>query len=93
MFYAAINRPRPHATGEAIAAVIPDHIAWIEQQLAAGSLVQAGKWGTDSGIWIIRAGSEGAARALLGDDPLLCSGLFDIELGEFLPNAKVAVFE
>ncbi len=87
MFYLAINQARPDADFSKIGVVIPAHIKWVNERLADGHLLQAGKWGNGKGIWVLKAESREEAIEFLSDDPILRSGLFDVEINQFLPDA------
>ena len=88
MFFLAINRAKPDARTEAIGEVIPAHIDWIKRSIAGGALVQAGKWGEGGGVLVVRAASQEEARAVIGEDPILKSGLFDVEIAQFAPDVE-----
>jgi hypothetical protein len=46
MYFMSINKFKPNADREQINEAIPLHREWVKKQLAAGVLVQAGKWET-----------------------------------------------
>jgi len=89
MYYMAINKFKKGVEKEAIGRVIPGHIAWIKEMISGGTMVQAGKWGPDAGMSIIKAESLEEAEALILKDPLVSSGLVNHELGEFHPEVKL----
>ena len=64
MVFLFVNRTRRGASPEALGEVISEHARWIEQRLAAGQVVQAGKWGESGGMVIYRANSREEANAL-----------------------------
>ena len=55
----SINKYRPDADRVQINKTIPLHREWAKQQLAAGVLVQAGKWGDHGGMIVVRAATGG----------------------------------
>lgn len=60
----------------------------MKQQLAAGVLVQAGKWGDNGGMIVVKAESRGEADKIINQDPLVQSGLITFETAEI--HAAVA---
>ena len=85
MIFLFVNRVRPEVSPEALAAVIPAHARWIDEQLAAGTVAQAGKWGEIGGAVFYRADSLEQAEALAAEDPLVSSGLITNEIARFWP--------
>lgn len=93
MYFLVVNRGKPDADAKAIAEVISAHRSWVARKIASGKIVQAGKWGKNSGIVIIRAADASAAQALIDDDPIAKSGLFSIKTGRFYPDVESARFD
>ncbi len=85
MYFMSINRIKPDAGRELINKTIPLHRQWAKQQLEAGILVQAGKWGDRGGVIIIRAVSREEADKVVNDDPLVKAGLIIFETAELHP--------
>ncbi len=85
MYFMSINRIKPDAGRELINKTIPLHRQWAKQQLEAGILVQAGKWGDRGGVIIIRAVSREEADKIVNDDPLVKAGLIIFETAELHP--------
>jgi uncharacterized protein YciI len=88
MYFMSINKFKPDASREEINKTIPLHRQWAKQQLAAGVLVQAGKWGDHGGMIIIRAESRDEADKVVNQDPLVQAGLITFETAEL--HAAVA---
>ena len=92
MYFLAINRLRPGADTQSLGEVVPRHVAWVKQRIAVGDLHQAGKWGQGAGAWILEADDEQAAREILSRDPIVESGLFTLEIGQFWPDAQSVTY-
>ncbi len=93
MFFLNVSRAKPNVDPEEVGRGLPAHRAWVEEQLAAGRLLLAGKWGRGAGVWIIRAESLGSAQALVELDPLMVSGLVTSELDSYHPQVERVSFE
>ena len=92
MYFLAINRAKPDTNPESLSDVIPHHIAWVKERLSTGELLQAGKWGPAGGMCILAATDVEEARSLVSSDPLVESGLFSVEIGEFWPDAHTVQY-
>jgi uncharacterized protein YciI len=79
MYFMSINKFKPDANREEINKTISLHRQWAKEQLAAGVLVQAGKWGDHGGMIIIRAESRDDADKVVNRDPLVQAGLIMFE--------------
>lgn len=90
MYFLAINRIKKDADPAEIGRIIPQHIAWIREQIAASRIAQAGKWGESGGMSIVRARELPEARNILHDDPLARSGLATFEIAPFYPAVEIA---
>ncbi len=79
MYFMSINRVKPcfdHAqSNKAIAA----HREWVKKLLAAGVLVQAGKWGDNGGMIVVKAETREEADGVVNHDPLVVAGLITFE--------------
>ena len=73
----SINKFKPGGDRAQITKVILLHREWAKRQLAAGVLVQAGKWGDNGGMIVVKAGSREEAQ-----DPLVEAGLITFETAE-----------
>ena len=82
MYFMSINKFKPDADRTQINKVILAHREWAKQQLAAGTLVQAGKWGERGGMIIIKAGSRAEAEKIVDQDPLAQAGLIEFETAQ-----------
>lgn len=89
MFFMAINRIRKESAGPETAAAISSHVAWTKRMIAGGMMVQAGRWGERGGMAILRAESIEQARGLVEQDPLVTSGVVDLELARLYPDVEI----
>ncbi len=89
MFYLSINQIKKSIQPEIIKETVPKHIQWIKQQITAGSIVQAGKWGETGGMCIIKAESKQIATDLMEEDPLIIAGISEMNLAEFYPDVPI----
>ncbi len=85
MYFMSINKFRHDADRTRINEVIPVHREWTRQQLAAGFLLQAGKWGERGGMIIIRAENLSEAEKIANQDPLAQAGLITFETAQLHP--------
>ncbi len=85
MYFMSINKLKPGADRAQINKVIPLHREWAKKQLAAGVLVQAGKWGDNGGMIVVKAESREKADKVVNQDPLAEAGLITFETAEFHP--------
>jgi uncharacterized protein YciI len=85
MYVMSINKFKDDADRTQINKVILEHREWVKKQLAAGTLVQAGKWGERGGMIIIRAESMSAAEKIVDQDPLAQAGLIMFESAQLHP--------
>jgi uncharacterized protein YciI len=88
MYFMSINKIKSGADPAQLNKAIPLHREWAKQQLAAGVLVQAGKWGDHGGMIIIKAGTREEADKVANQDPLVEAGLITFETAEL--HAAVA---
>jgi len=82
MFFMSINKFNPGADQALINKTIRLHREWAKQRLAAGVLVQAGKWGDHGGMIIVKAESREEADKIVNEDPLVQAGLITFETAE-----------
>jgi len=88
MYFMSINKFISNADPTLINKIIPLHRAWVKDQIAAGVLVQAGKWGDSGGMIIVKAETREAAESVVNKDPLVQSGLITFETAQL--HAAVA---
>ncbi len=88
MYFLAVNRIKPEIAPDLVAQVIPKHIGWVAEQIERGVIGQAGKWGEDGGVTILKAADIDEARRLLDRDPILSSGICEVELERFWPDVE-----
>ncbi|MBI2840555.1 MAG: hypothetical protein HYX75_19750 [Acidobacteria bacterium] len=89
MYFLAINRIKPDVEPREVGAAIAAHIAWTRRMISEGKMVQAGKWGNDGGMAIIRADCMGEARSILDQDPLVTSALVAVEVARLHPDVEI----
>ncbi len=88
MYFMSINKIKPDVETGRINEALIAHRAWVKQQLAEGKIVQAGKWGDQGGMIVIKAGTGEEADKIVGEDPLAKTGLITFETAEL--HAAVA---
>jgi len=88
MYFMSINKFKPGADSALINKTIPLHREWAKKQLAAGVLVQAGKWGDHGGMIIVKAETREEADRVVNQDPLVKANLIAFETAEI--HAAVA---
>ncbi len=79
MYFMSINKFKSGANRTLINKTIPLHREWAKQQLAAGTLVQAGKWGDHGGMIIVKAETREEADNVVNQDPFVLADLIDFE--------------
>lgn len=87
MYFMSINKFKPGTDRQLINKALPVHREWVKKQIAAGTIAQAGKWGDNGGMIIVRAESREEADRVVGRDPLAEAGLIAFETAE--PHAAV----
>jgi uncharacterized protein YciI len=85
MYFMSINKFKPNADRSQINKAIPLHREWAKQQLAAGVLVQAGKWGDSGGMIVVKAETREEADRVVNQDPFVEAGLITFETAELHP--------
>lgn len=88
MYFMSINKLRPGIDHAEFNKVIGPHREWVKRQIAAGVIVQAGKWGDNGGMIIVKAADRAEADRIVDRDPLVQSGLISFETAEL--HAAVA---
>ena len=88
MYFMSINKINPGADPAQLNKVIPLHREWAKKQLAAGVLLQAGKWGASGGMIVVKAETREEADKVVNQDPLVEAGLITFETAEL--HAAVA---
>ena len=86
MYFMSINKIKPDAERAQLNKTIAAHREWAKQQLAAGVLVQAGKWGDHGGMIIVKAESREEADRVVNQDPLVKADLITFETAELHPG-------
>ncbi len=82
MYFMSINKFKPDTDRELINKTLLAHRTWVKAQIAAGIIVQAGKWGDRGGMIIVRAGTREEADRVVNEDPLVLAGLIQFETAE-----------
>ncbi len=85
MYFMSINKFKANADRAQISKAITLHREWARQQLAAGVLVQAGKWGDHGGMIVVRAETREEADKVVNQDPLVQAGLITFETAQLHP--------
>ena len=88
MYFMSINKFKADADRAEINKTIPLHRQWAKEQLAAGVVVQAGKWGDHGGMIVVRAETREEADKVVNQDPLVQAGLITFETAQL--HAAVA---
>ncbi len=88
MYFMSINKIKPGIETGLLNKTLAAHRAWAKEQLAAGVLVQAGKWGDHGGMIVVKAGSREEADRVVDQDPLARAGIITFETAEL--HAAVA---
>lgn len=67
-------------TPEEVGRLRPAHLDWIEEQIAEGTIIAAGRMADGSGAGIVGAGQDAdALLALFADDPYVTGGVASYE--------------
>ncbi len=82
MYFMSINKLKSEAEVSRINETIVAHRAWVKHEIAAGRIVQAGKWGDRGGMIIVKAASRDEADRVVDEDPLAKAGLIIFETAE-----------
>jgi len=82
LLFMSINHYKPDADRALINRTIPLHREWAKRQLAAGVLVQAGKWGDNGGMIVVKAETREEADRVVDQDPLVQAGLITFETAQ-----------
>ncbi len=82
MYFLSVNKIKPDVDRTQLNRVIPLHREWVKEQIKAGRVVQAGKWGDRGGIIVVKAESRAEADRLVDQDPLVREGLITFETDE-----------
>ncbi|MFJ5926375.1 YciI family protein [Kitasatospora sp. NPDC092948] len=72
---------------ERIDALLPAHVAWLEQHYASGAFLASGrKVPRDGGVIVAVAESRAAVEALAATDPFVRAGATEYRITEFVPT-------
>ncbi len=82
MYFMSINKIKPGTETALLNKTLAAHRQWAKEQLAAAVLVQAGKWGDNGGMIIVKAGSREEADRVVDQDPLARAGIITFETAE-----------
>jgi uncharacterized protein YciI len=85
VYFMSINKFKPGGDRAQINKVIHLHREWAKKQLAAGVLVQAGKWGDNGGMIVVKAESREEADRIVNEDPLVEADLITFETAQLYP--------
>jgi len=89
MYFLAINKVKQGADTGELMAIIPQHVRWTMEQIGKGVVAQAGKWGEYGGMILFSAEDAESARNFLNGDPLINSGLVDVEMERLYPDVQI----
>ncbi len=89
MIYLSTNQVKQGVQMEKVKEIVPKHVQWIKKQIAAGTILQAGKWGKIGGMCIFNAENKKAAAELMEGDPLIKAGISEMLLDEFYPDVPI----
>lgn len=67
-------------------AVRPAHVAWLQQHLAEGTLLVAGRRDSGDGGVLLARGSRAAVDAMVAGDPYVAGGVAAAEVIAFAPT-------
>jgi uncharacterized protein YciI len=85
VYFMSINKFKSGGDPAQINRVIRMHREWAKKQLAAGVLVQAGKWGDNGGMIVVKAESREEADKVVNEDPLVEASLITFETAQLYP--------
>ncbi|MCQ4082769.1 YciI family protein [Streptomyces sp. RB6PN25] len=72
---------------ERVEAALPDHIAWLEKQYAAGYFLASGrKVPRDGGIMLAVAPDRATIEAVAATDPFVTADVCEYRITEFVPT-------
>jgi uncharacterized protein YciI len=72
---------------ERVEAALPDHLAWLEKQYAAGYLLASGrKVPRDGGIMLAVAPDRATIEAVAASDPFVTAEVCEYRITEFIPT-------
>jgi uncharacterized protein YciI len=81
MFVVTLRYTRPL---EEVDAVRREHLSWVDEHVAAGTVVAAGRLAdATGGVLVMRAPDRGTLEAVLDGDPYERAGLVEREVVEF----------
>ncbi|QKW19667.1 hypothetical protein HUT16_11885 [Kitasatospora sp. NA04385] len=70
---------------ERVEALLPAHLAWLEQHYAAGTFLASGrKVPRDGGVILAVAADRAAVEAVAATDPFVPGGVADYRITEFI---------
>ncbi|OBU85031.1 YciI family protein [Chromobacterium subtsugae] len=76
-----------------IDALLPAHVAWLNQAYADGLFLASGRKVPRSGGVILARGERAALEARLADDPFAKAGVARYDIIEFVPSMTAAGLE
>ncbi|WP_047238208.1 YciI family protein [Chromobacterium subtsugae] len=76
-----------------IDALLPAHVAWLNQAYADGLFLASGRKVPRSGGVILARGERAALEARLADDPFAKAGVARYDITEFVPSMTAAGLE
>jgi uncharacterized protein YciI len=85
VYFMSIDKLKPSADHAEFNKAIAAHREWVRKLVAAGVLVQAGKWGDNGGMIVVKAENREEADKLVNEDPLVLADLIAFETAELHP--------
>jgi uncharacterized protein YciI len=85
VYFMSINKFKAGGDRARINKTISLHREWAKEQLAVGVLVQAGKWGDNGGMIVVKAESREEADKIVNEDPLVEAGLITFDTAQLYP--------
>ncbi|GAA3444285.1 YciI family protein [Planomonospora venezuelensis] len=79
---------------EEVDAVLDEHVAWLDEQYAAGFFLASGrKVPRDGGIILATGPDRGAVESLASTDPFVTAGVCVYRVTEFVPSRTAPELE
>ena len=85
-----MNDPLPVTAEELKSVFVPQHVAHLQEGIAAGLLLLGGPSETGGGFLLLRAETRAEAEAFLERDPFRKNGINRFRLTEFTPSERSA---
>jgi len=80
MLFLAINKIRKDLEPKQVATALPAQRAWLQEQVEAGNIQQAGRWGAAGEVFLFEAYDQDSAEALMAEAPFALQGVVVLEV-------------